>query len=538
MASDSDIGTISFRLRVGVTGHRRIPDDPRLTSRVREALERYRALAPASESTPTRLALVSPLAEGADRLVAREALQIPEATLEAPLPLPEDEYSTDFETEESKREFDALLGRAEVISILAGADTRDEAYERVGRYVVDYCDALIALWDGQPSRGEGGTADIVAYARRQGRPLIWINTVSPFELTEQLGEGILPEAFRELDRYNGARADRAALMLDVRKRTETLLGSSAKAGLDIGHVKQTCEWILPYYSRADMLADRLQGQYRLLSNVLFFSAATAVAVVAAQVLFVPEHPWLGLFEVAFLVTALAALFLGRRFAVHERWISYRFLAERFRSALFLAIAGVEADRKRLPADERLPEDIGTSKEWLDRAFGEAWTNRPQLVLSEDLTPGLKGFITSALIDDQLKYHESAARRYERRHRRLMVASYGLFAVTLVTALLHTAGVGPDAHEGLNFTNALIFLAIALPAVAGAVGGIHAQGQYERHFERSQHMAARLEAARDRMQASSDRAEVAEAAWETETVLLEENRDWVVVMRFQGLRLTT
>jgi len=42
----------------------------------------------------------------------------------------------------------------------------------VGQYVVDHCDVLIAVWDGQPSRGRGGTAEIVQYALEQNRPII------------------------------------------------------------------------------------------------------------------------------------------------------------------------------------------------------------------------------------------------------------------------------------------------------------------------------------------------------------------------------
>ena len=34
---------------------------------------------------------------------------------------------------------------------------------------------LVAVWDGQPARGLGGTADVVAYARQRGVPMevIW-----------------------------------------------------------------------------------------------------------------------------------------------------------------------------------------------------------------------------------------------------------------------------------------------------------------------------------------------------------------------------
>ncbi|MGA3159798.1 MAG: hypothetical protein ABSC77_01175 [Terracidiphilus sp.] len=49
---------------------------------------------------------------------------------------------------------------------------RRDAYAQAGRYVVDHCDVLIAVWDGKPARGRGGTAKIVQYAQEQNRPII------------------------------------------------------------------------------------------------------------------------------------------------------------------------------------------------------------------------------------------------------------------------------------------------------------------------------------------------------------------------------
>src|SRR5919202_4996272 len=167
----SSAGVIPYRLRVGVNGHRRLPDDPLLVEQVDRALERVRQLVPSSPDTPIRFAVVSPLAEGADRLVARMVLADPETLLEVALPLPLYDYQTDFTTEESKREFQNLLARAVRVVELPECETRAEAYEQAGQYVVERCDVLIALWDGQPSRGRGGTAEIVQWAReRRGGP--------------------------------------------------------------------------------------------------------------------------------------------------------------------------------------------------------------------------------------------------------------------------------------------------------------------------------------------------------------------------------
>jgi len=38
--------------------------------------------------------------------------------------------------------------------------------------VVDHCDLLIAVWDGEPTSSRGGMAEIIAYAREQNRPIL------------------------------------------------------------------------------------------------------------------------------------------------------------------------------------------------------------------------------------------------------------------------------------------------------------------------------------------------------------------------------
>jgi hypothetical protein len=157
-----DDGRIPFRLRVGVTGHREVQDPPAVAAQVAEALRRVERLIGSSAHTPLEFTVVSALAEGADRLVAREVLKHGDPELEAALPLPRSEYRRDFVADPSKREFDELVTRTREVTELHATSTRQEAYEQVGRYVVDRSDLLIAVWDGQAARGQGGTADVVA----------------------------------------------------------------------------------------------------------------------------------------------------------------------------------------------------------------------------------------------------------------------------------------------------------------------------------------------------------------------------------------
>src|SRR5579875_905908 len=195
-------GIIPYAFRVGVTGHRRLPDDPELLAQVDRALDRILELAPRASATPTRLTVISPLAEGADRLVAGRVLSRLGAALEVPLPLPKDDYLSDFATPESKAQFAALLGQADVVTELPHCEARDDAYEQVGRYVVERADILIALWDGLPPRGLGGTARVVEFARQRGMPVLWINTVSPYTLTEDQGNGLNANGLEKLNEYN------------------------------------------------------------------------------------------------------------------------------------------------------------------------------------------------------------------------------------------------------------------------------------------------------------------------------------------------
>lgn len=182
MANDS-------RVCVGVTGHRFPAEVEKLRSAVDEALDRIEAAFP-----DRRLTIVSPLAEGADRLVA-EAGTARGADLIVPLPLPRDDYMTDFETDESKGTFLDLLDQAEEVIELPATAERNDAYAQVGEWVLEHSDAIIAIWDGEPAQGKGGTADIARRALDRGMPVLHIKagnrkpgTTEPTSLGREQGE--------------------------------------------------------------------------------------------------------------------------------------------------------------------------------------------------------------------------------------------------------------------------------------------------------------------------------------------------------------
>jgi hypothetical protein len=180
-------------LRIGVTGHRKFENDRIVRDSVKSVLRRLdEFLENTLNNTPYTYIVISPLAEGADRLVAKEVLDWntsgEKTYLEVVLPLQEQDYLTDFTTAGSREEFRELLAIAKSVHVLEKAESRETAYENVGHYVVDSCDFLIAIWDGKPAEGKGGTAKIVEYARNIGKHVFWINS-NDGKIEEEKNEG-------------------------------------------------------------------------------------------------------------------------------------------------------------------------------------------------------------------------------------------------------------------------------------------------------------------------------------------------------------
>jgi len=164
-------------IRVGVTGHRSVADVKTVVDRVRLGLQNLRRLGgDDTTGAPARLEILSALAEGADRLVAKIALSQPDTTMVAVLPLARDDYLADFSEATSKLEFETLLAASRLVEAMPPAPSREAAYDQAGRWIVEHSDVLVALWDGDQARGRGGTAEIVMYAAERGLPMFWVPT--------------------------------------------------------------------------------------------------------------------------------------------------------------------------------------------------------------------------------------------------------------------------------------------------------------------------------------------------------------------------
>lgn len=151
---------------VGITGHQKLDGD-RDWSWVESALtEELRQL-------PKPFTAVSSLAIGADQMFARIALRLG-AALHVVMAFADLERTF---SPDKLAEFVALRSHANKVEILTTIGTDEDCYLAAGQHVVDLSDMLVAIWNGLPARGKGGTGDVVLYARSKKVPLIHINPV-------------------------------------------------------------------------------------------------------------------------------------------------------------------------------------------------------------------------------------------------------------------------------------------------------------------------------------------------------------------------
>jgi hypothetical protein len=149
--------------RIAITGHRGLP--PATAALVAAAIRTE--LAPYTDDD---LVGISCLADGADRLFAQAVLDAGGA-LEAIVPA--EGYRMKV-VPESPPAYDSLLARAASVVRLDHARPNSEAYMHASEEMLKRADVVFAVWDGQPPRAWGGTADVVAEARKEGLPVVVI----------------------------------------------------------------------------------------------------------------------------------------------------------------------------------------------------------------------------------------------------------------------------------------------------------------------------------------------------------------------------
>jgi hypothetical protein len=375
--------------------------------------------------------------------------------------------------------------------------------------VAEACDLLVAF-----------TGDAVLAARAASRTFFFVSPAGVVTAEHHADRVI--ETFRFFDAYNGERVDPSQVGAEVARREDAYRTALLGAGLDPALLDPVAVSLLPYYARTRLLADRYGRRHRVAGSAVYALSSAAIAVVAVQALLLPAWPALVWLEVAAIACVLLLLIAARTLDWHRRWLDYRFLAERIRSAIFLCFVCITCELPGSPPLTLSPH----ADDWLSRAFEGLIETRPMeyCSLAMPFEP-LKAFLLDAWLARQIDWYAETARKYRRRHEDLHYAGEVFFIATLIAAAAHASGVG---HP---YTTALT---IALPAVAAGLAAIRTQQEYRPTAERASRMLRHLSALSLRIRRAEDMPTLCALLAEANEVMLREQQEWRVAFRFREL----
>ena len=369
-----------MNLSIGVTGHRDLvpAEEPALREQVRAFFSQMRDDFPELD-----LQLLTPIAEGADRLVTEVAQEMGIPFI-AVLPMSQEIYEKDFDKEGSLAGFRNQLGAARSVISLPSHDgidptyleshgpMRDRQYVQAGVFISNHCQVLLALWDGHTARLAGGTADVLHYhltgmLARPGSQQGQVNLLADNEndLAYHIvcsrnrpgggpAQGMQPVTARWITAHfdpapgAGMPAGYGRMLQrlvqykqDKDRFDEAIAGQSSSLLSDVDGlvVPPAISEVDKSFGAADWLA--IHFQKRVSSSLL----ATHIIAVLMGLSFIvySEYDgldWLVLVFLTLFFGGVVLYLLGRRRQWHRKYLDYRALAEGLRVQLYWLLSGV------------------------------------------------------------------------------------------------------------------------------------------------------------------------------------------------------
>lgn len=549
---------------VAVTGHRDIPvqDIPVLSKVVSAHL---REISKAYPDSPCLL--LSGLAEGADRLVAHCALD-QGWQLAAVLPMRQSNYEADFSDEGSVKEFRALLARSVWVRELGGGSTtRPDCYRVLGDWLARQAQVLIALWDGGPGNGIGGTADVVTTFREglptahlylpDSGPVIHVQTrrlnapipagstpvglvthlpASPAGMGSEGEETRWKAIFARINQFNcdSQKTDVQSQLHSPAPPTGTPYSEEPGHGRYTNNTSAGLAWSL--YQAADLMSFAAQKKRDLIFRGLL--SLSAVAILFAQV-------YSNLFGLPLLLgSALAlsgggflwySLVAGRQ--LEQRYLDYRALAEACKVQYFWKLVGIEA----CAADFFL-RDQRDELEWIRQALQVT-----EMGLPTEPTASLEQrlqLVRGDWIDDQVRYFlgnlgpssgKAAFNRikdalWSKRSQRLFE---GGMVLTLLTFLFHLIVADP-ANDVHGWILKVMILGYSLVFASAGLTKVYQQTRaFSEHAKQYQRMGFKMLLARSRLDKALSVGDTNLALKVVQAIGIEalsENGNWLLIHR--------
>jgi len=488
-----------MHLSIGVTGHRDLVEDerPALESRVRAMFDSLSTSYPDLD-----LQLLTALAEGADRLVAKVAIELG-IPLVATLPMGQADYERDFDSEESLAQFRSMLSKAQqtlTLSVVSGEGSagRDSQYAQLGLFISNHCQVLLTLWDGKPFNAVGGTAQVVNYHltgvmdgfegdlspaslladnendlvhqivcsrnRPGGEPADGLTALDSFWFSSRRdGERSvdMPEAYQlQMGRMQQFARDWQEKQAIVHSRSSSLLEGKPKLEVPTG-VYQT--------DRLFQAADSLAIHYQLRVNSSLRAIHLLAIMMGLVFLVYSEFDGPGYMVLTFLglfFTGVIVHIIGSNRDWHRKYLDYRALAEGLRVQLYWNLSGVVDTESAGFAYDNFLQTQDVDLGWIRHVMRQASMNR---IRGQSPDPGWVGWVIDEWIGrpvsgrGQLAYYSRKQMYNTSRFRRTRIlGSLCLWAGIMIAVLLFLQGTDGDGER----RRVLLVLMGVLPLVAG------------------------------------------------------------------------
>jgi len=526
-----------------------------------------------------KLRFVSPIADGADQIAAEVALELG-WDLQAILPFERSAYRASLANHGARERFDALVARADCLLELPGdPDHGLDAYVMTGRATVAHCDVLIAVWDGLPPRGRGGTGEVVQLALTRGTAIVHVplspggdtrvlwSAFDPTVVTvaddpsvarplaredvDALLRGLLmppPDEQEQnfLKRFLSERLRRirarieypllltAAGVRPFRARDLTTRHAEAqirdewqryRAGCaDAHNVTAPIDMLEESYSWADRLATHFAQTYR--SGHIFNFVLGGVAVCLGLSAFMAPHLKFEFAAVELLITLAIILnaFIGARQEWHRRWLDYRQLAERLRPMRSLKLLGIAA-----------PDPPGTQtnpvpKRWIDWYASGIWRAMgcPVGAIDAPCAARLGKAIADHEVEPQMSYHQRNAKQIDLLDHRLGQIGMMLFAATLLVSVATLIGLAIGNDYVNKYGNWFTLVSAGFPALGTAVFGIRFQADFGGDALRSMATANTLRQIDQELRKDVGLTRAADLAEQAARIMLADLDEWRLV----------
>ena len=479
--------SFSVPIIVAVTGHRDLveAETPVIRSRVRDCLFALRY------EYPSRIVVVmSALAEGADRLVAEEAIALG-LPLSVVLPMPRAMYVQDFATEASRRRFDELCAAAHDLFELPLAPGNTELtveehgpgrarqYAQLGVFLCAHCHVLLALWDGKASDQLGGTSQVVQFHhqdympgytpraaasrlnltedesdlvyhvvcsrdRPDGAPAAGLEALDAFWFTtdeENPRAREMPARHRRVFQHANEFSREAQAFADEIQRECYALITAEQArelppGLsDINQVFCAADWLAIHFQKRVIRTLKIVHTCALLTGVgyLFYTDVWTTPLVLGVIVVV-------------MLASVGVSALAVRGSWQRKYLDYRTLAEGLRVQFYWAAGGVTSGNVTKFAHDNFLQMQDAELGWIRNVMRVAGM---ECDVAPHLEPrGLQFAIDEWIGDDdsgQLGYYRKKSRlRIEAHHQTELVGRIGIWVTIVALAVLLYLGAGiPD-----------------------------------------------------------------------------------------------